>query len=402
MKRVLVVLLTLTLAMSFAAGSTTLADNRGGTRSPTAETGLDAGKGTPEATPYEVYQAIHKGTVRGPVILQDTVKYFAGIQTMPQVQYSGFRVAIRGGDVASEPGKPVYLTPHLVLHFVRDYIAFVALDEGVPGSLRLKTFQETVGWEDEGIDLLKSDWYEFKAVIDRQPDEVFGYELSYRWLPPPPQQPGDFISLRTGPIADGRAYVQFFLEHTVPTGQKATEHGKSNWDKMQLRNMQYNWMPWIEKGDTAPVRDWPPLREEHNAGAESWVMDTWSTYYHAETSITQGLENPGNRGSVVLAPVNIDSVKDPVTGEEVQIELTSYRAQLNYTPAFPPASRDGIQILEVRGVAPLALPLLSTIPSSAILRGLKTRRTAPGSPILLRQWPISSSVCRAAPRTHTT
>ncbi|MBI4294990.1 MAG: hypothetical protein HY669_02340 [Chloroflexi bacterium] len=343
MKRLLTVLFALVIAASFQVDAPTLADNPASGGMPSTKAGdANSDKGGPKATPYEVYKAIGDGTLRGPVTLQDDVKYFAGIQTKPWVEYSGFRVAVRGGDVATEPGKSVYLTPHLYLHFVQDYIAIVADDEGVPGVLRLKTFQETVGWEDEGVNLSKQEWYEFEATIDQVPGFPPAYELSYRWLPPD-QPPSDFISLRSSQIDDRRGGVQFFLEHTVPEGQKATEHGKSNWGKMQLRDMQDNWIWWIALGDTDTLGNWPPLREKHSEGVQSWAMDTWSTYLYAETSVTQDLENPGDRRSVVQAPVNVDRVKD-FTGQTSDVPggIRFYQAEATYPT-------DGINIQEVRG-----------------------------------------------------
>jgi len=199
------------------------------------------------------------------------VIYRAGIKTGSTETWAGYKVTICGNDIDNDDpdDKNVYLAPHLVLKDGSDYLAVVLKKTNDDDTLEL--------WTCHYIDLFKwnyhttisqSSYYEFLTII--RPNDDF--QIYYRSYPN-----GNWVQLRSGDMSSQESSVEFFLEHQVPSGDSATEHGYSYWQEMTLYDLDEDGYWWTQT-PTAIGPNYP--LDEYNWLVSGYDrhMYTWSEY----------------------------------------------------------------------------------------------------------------------------
>jgi len=190
--------------------------------------------------------------------------------------WSGFYVEIKGAYIDNDDpdDKEVRLTPHLV-QSLTDYIAIVLDREDDDDILELWTFDycDSPQWEYHR-DVSDSDYFAYYVYIDEDDDYYIWYSAVY---------PAYWTLLRSGSTGDRECYVEYFLEHWVPTNEDYTEHGISYWREMMLIDGDGDGIWWDDEISTDFFQDEDPnnpnpLDEYHWESGNSYKMNTYSAY----------------------------------------------------------------------------------------------------------------------------
>lgn len=199
------------------------------------------------------------------------VVYRAGIKTNPAETWAGYKVTLSGNEIANDDpsNKNVYLAPHLVLKDLSDYLAVVLKKTDDDGVLELWTLHYgTLFKWNYHTTISQSSYYDFLTII--RPNRSF--QIYYRTYPS-----GSWVQLRSGNIGSQESSVEFFLEHQVPSGVSATEHGYSYWEQMTLYDLDEQGYWWTQTpsviGPDYPLHQYNWLVSGYNRH-----MQTWSQY----------------------------------------------------------------------------------------------------------------------------
>ena len=199
------------------------------------------------------------------------VIYRAGIKTGSAETWAGYKVTICGNDIDNDDpdDKNVYLAPHLVLKDLSDYLAVVLKKTDDDDTLELWTIHYgTLFKWNYHTTISQSSYYDFLTII--RPNDDF--QIYYRTYPN-----GNWVQLRSGDMSSQESSVEFFLEHQVPSGDSATEHGYSYWQEMTLYDLDEDGHWWTQTPTTIGPNY--PL-DEYNwlSGGYDRYMYTWSEY----------------------------------------------------------------------------------------------------------------------------